>query len=419
MKHSDRPILRPKEDVLGRASFSLFLARAIDNLSIAKDGFVIAVTGEWGAGKSSVVEMASRFLTHLEMERASQGETLNSLENFAETFDAIRGKVAEFDLLDRDFSMARRAYRRDLFRSWLGNDNAAHEAEIYYDLLLSIQSKPRTLQVRFSPWLISGRAELANAFLSELARALGDKLGSEVKDSFARLLERLSELAPLAGAGLDLAAGTGLGKLLSSGATLSNKLAVKLTSSLTLDDLRERLRLSLRALSNQRVLVIIDDLDRLTPSEAVEMVSLVKSLGDLPNVIYLLSFDQKNLTKLISESSKLDGGDYLGKIVQYPVSLPPLLGDALSRLLDADITEILGNLSATDQNRLSLTWYFVFRHYLKTPRHIRLYANSITVSAASQKDFVDPIDMLLLELLRLHETDLYTWLRDNLDELTE
>ena len=73
MKHSDRPVYRPKDDLLGRAKFSLFLARAIDNLSLAKDGFVIAVMGEWGAGKSSVVEMTARYLTHLEMERACKG----------------------------------------------------------------------------------------------------------------------------------------------------------------------------------------------------------------------------------------------------------------------------------------------------------------------------------------------------------
>ena len=149
------------------------------------------------------------------------------------------------------------------------------------------------------------------------------------------------------------------------------------------------------------------------------MVSLVKSLGDLPNVIYLLSFDQGNLVKLLSEGTKLNGADYLEKIVQYPIHLPPILGNGLASLLDADLSEIIGQLDASQSRRLGLTWHFVFRHYLKTPRDVRLYANSVAVAMASQRDFVDPVDLLLLELFRLHEPDLYVWLRENLDELTE
>jgi predicted KAP-like P-loop ATPase len=148
------------------------------------------------------------------------------------------------------------------------------------------------------------------------------------------------------------------------------------------------------------------------------MVSLVKSLGDLPNVIYLLSFDRTNLAKLLSEGTKLDGTEFLEKIVQYPVNLPPISRMSLAKLLDADLTEMLGQLDSSQTRRLGRTWYFALRHYLKTPRDVRLYGNSVAVSLASQRDFVDPIDMLLLELLRLHEPQLYDWIRENLDELT-
>lgn len=421
MKHSDRPIYRPKEDLLGRAKFSLFLARAIDNLSVAKDGFVIAVTGEWGSGKSSAVEMTARYLIHLEMERASKpgdAQSLATLETFAEAYDPLRERLIEFDQQELNFRMARPEYRQDLFERWLGDRTQAVQANQYWTLLKQVEDAPQTIQIRFSPWLIAGHAELASAFLSEIARTLGEKLGSEVRDAFSLLLQRLSEFAPVAGAGLDLATGGSAGKLLASGASLSGKLAAKLTSGPTLDDLRERLRSSLRKQTNRRILVIIDDLDRLTSKEAVEMVSLVKSLGDLPNVIYLLSFDRTNLVKLLSEGTKLDGADFLGKIVQYPINLPPILGNGLAKLLDADLSEILGELDSSEMRRLGRTWYLAFRYYLKTPRDVRLYGNSVAVGMASQRDFVDPIDLLLLELLRLHEPQIYNWIRENLDELT-
>ena len=50
---SDRPITRPGDDALGRSGFALEVARSIDNLTIANEGFVMALVGEWGSGKTS------------------------------------------------------------------------------------------------------------------------------------------------------------------------------------------------------------------------------------------------------------------------------------------------------------------------------------------------------------------------------
>lgn len=279
MKHSDRPIVRPREDLLGRSKFSLALARAIDGLIIAKDGFVIAVIGNWGAGKSSAIEMTLRYLTHLEMERinvnaTNNRETLETIEALAEVYDLIKDRVATYDTANLDLSNTRYDYRKDLFSKWLDSKDEGKKADDYWTLLKAVESNPRTIQVRFSPWLIAGRAELATALLSELARALGEKLGSDIKDAFASLINRLAEFAPVAGAGIDIATGTGVGKVVSAGVTWSGKLASKLTSGPTLDQLRERLRTLLRAQTDRRVLVVIDDLDRLTPAEASEMVAL-------------------------------------------------------------------------------------------------------------------------------------------------
>jgi len=429
VRYSDRPICRPGEDALGRADFSLALARAIDQLLLAREGFVISVLGAWGAGKSSVIEMTLRFLTHLEMQRASEHtlfgdagplpQGLEQLEQLAVVFDRIRDQVNAYDGLNVNFPAAQRNYRLDLFQGWLRNDTDAQKADRYWRLQQKIDEKRRTIQVRFSPWLIAGRSELASALFSELARALGEKLGANVKDAFVSILKRLAEFAPLAGAGLDLTTGFGVGKLLSAGATWSSNVATSMVTGPTLDELRENLKILLRSLNEQRILVVIDDLDRLTPPEAVVMVSLIKSLGDLPNVIYLLSYDENNLARLIRKGAKVDGREFLRKIVQYPIDLPRLQDEDLTRLLDSDLTTIIGDLRPEDQRRLGITWHFVFRHYLRTPRDVRLYINSVAVALSAAKDYVDIVDLLLLEVIRLYEPQLYRWIKENLSELAQ
>jgi predicted KAP-like P-loop ATPase len=240
-----------------------------------------------------------------------------------------------------------------------------------------------------------------------------------VKASFAALLKRLGELAPVAGIALDHLVGYGTGKMFTVGAKWSGSVAADMVSGPTLDELRETLKARLRSLQEQRILVVIDDLDRLTPREAVEMVSLIKSLGDLPNVIYLLSYDESNLAKLIKKGAKVKGREFLRKIVQYAVHLPLPEGDNLIALLNADLETLLGEISPEDQQRLGITWHFIFRHYLRTPRDVRLYINAVAIALSAERDHVDVVDLLLLELLRLYESQLYGWIRNNLVELTQ
>lgn len=64
-----------------------------------------------------------------------------------------------------------------------------------------------------------------------------------------------------------------------------------------------------------RVVVIIDDIDRL-PNDQVRMVfQLVASLAKLPKINYLLSFDEEAVTRALSEVQKCDDAEYLEKVV--------------------------------------------------------------------------------------------------------
>ena len=148
------------------------------------------------------------------------------------------------------------------------------------------------------------------------------------------------------------------------------------------------------------------------------MVSLVKSLGDLPNVIYLLSYEEGQLNSLIAKAGHPDGGRYLEKIVQYPVTVPRVEDADLIRLLDADLSDLLGELSAAERRRIGMTWHFVFQHYLTAPRDIRRYINAMAVAMPALREYVDPVDFALIEFLRLYDPEVYWWLRQNLGTLT-
>jgi ABC-type glutathione transport system ATPase component len=89
MLYGDRPILSPRQDALGRAGFALELARAIDNLNLANDGFVMGLLGDWGSGKSSVIELIVRYLRHIEMMSASSRPIFGEANAQPRTLDAL------------------------------------------------------------------------------------------------------------------------------------------------------------------------------------------------------------------------------------------------------------------------------------------------------------------------------------------
>ncbi|CDX61961.1 hypothetical protein MPL3365_70184 [Mesorhizobium plurifarium] len=380
---------------------------------------MIGLIGAWGAGKSSVVELTLRYLKHEEMVRAS-GNTqpsIQDLEEMSRKFMRVEPVTNALIAGNLDVDLWERNHRdREFLKACGSNEDAALALE-YWRLKRKVENDPRNIVVRFSPWLFPGKAELASALISDLARAIGERLGSEVQEAFAAMLSRLTQAVPLAGAATDVITGGAFGGLLASSLDISDKLAKRLTSGPTLESVRDRLRQALRALGTKKVVVVVDDLDRLTPAEAVEMISLLKGLGDLPNVIYLLCYDELRLAKLIKTDLRLDGHEFLQKIVQYPVHLPPLDPTDISRLLDADLQEILPTLRSDDQRRLGYAWYLVLRHYLRTPRDVRRLINAYSVACAGLGDHTDPIDLLILETIRIYEPSIYNWVRQNLDQV--
>ena len=90
----------------------------------------------------------------------------------------------------------------------------------------------------------------------------------------------------------------------------------------TIDDQKKEVESALRK-ERKRILVVIDDIDRLVAEEIRQVFRLVKSVANFPNVTYLLAFDKEVAIKAIAELQHTSGEDYLEKIVQVPFELPP------------------------------------------------------------------------------------------------
>jgi predicted KAP-like P-loop ATPase len=127
----------------------------------------------------------------------------------------------------------------------------------------------------------------------------------------------------------------------------------------------------------------------------------VKSIGRLPNVIYLLVFDRQLAELIVAEKYPSEGPHYLEKIIQASFDIPqPRHADLCQELLQ-QIDAICGSPEADDMVRFMNVFYDVIAPEIKTPRDLIRLTNTLSVTWPAVGGEVDRADFIGLETLRL------------------
>lgn len=382
------------------------------------EGYVVGLGGEWGAGKSSVVNMTLHHLLHLDLSHSSRDpafhgdkggrEIAADLDDLAVHYEAIRElheQFADVPYLHPDH------YHRAIVTRAENDEVMRKRIYRYFRLRMNAHFRPRNLVVHFRPWLVPDTAALSSVFLDELTKSIGPLLGSDVEDAMKNYTAVVKRLAPIAGVAAHAVVPGSGNAIRDFVASLGN------TAEATLESRKLKLEASLRKLRGQKIIVVIDDLDRLSPKEATEMVGLVKSLGNLPNIVYLMSYDPKVLCRHLRGVLRLNAEEYLEKIVQYRRNLPLLPADRLLALLDDCRTELFDSASPELLDRARDANFYVLRQFIRTPRDAVRCGDWAVRAHRILKDQTDPVDLLILEVLNAKDTVLYQWIRHHLSEL--
>jgi predicted KAP-like P-loop ATPase len=170
--------------------------------------------------------------------------------------------------------------------------------------------------IDFRCWWFRGEEALTLAFLQELNAALVKSIGGKETHLIPEIGKLLLQARPVVGPAINMATGSPLGTLFSG----AMKFSERFFQSESLESLFQRLEKVLEV-QGKRFLFIIDDIDRLTPDEALIVFTLIKSVGRLPNVVYLVAFDRKVSEKAIADRFPSEGPAYLEKIIQSSFDL--------------------------------------------------------------------------------------------------
>jgi KAP family P-loop domain len=175
------------------------------------------------------------------------------------------------------------------------------------------------------------------------------------------------------------------------------------------------------------ILVIMDDLDRLTPSELLLVFKLVRLVGRLPNVYYLLCYDEKTLLDVLRRTDLVGDDearakDYLEKMVQVRLDLPVIRSHQTNQLIDQAFASVLGSneieLGPDAIYRIQSALREHLRLRLNTPRSINRLFGQVDAFYSMISAEVDFVDFFLMTFIRTMEHGAYSLLQENRGELT-
>ncbi|WP_228378244.1 KAP family P-loop NTPase fold protein [Teredinibacter turnerae] len=265
--------------------------------------------------------------------------------------------------------------------------------------------------LEFNPWMFSGADQLVQSFFIELSAQL-------------KLRPGLSEIGELIEDYGDTFSGLGwlplVGPWIERGRVVTDLVAKALQRKKEgVKSSQNRVRQSLKKI-DKPIVVILDDIDRLSTQEIRDVFKLVRLTANFPNIIYLLAFDRYRVEQALGEQG-IPGRDYLEKILQIAIDLPAVPEHVLNTQIFNAINGALADVE-NPGNFDSDLWPDVFmeviRPLIRNMRDVRRYAAAIHGTARDIGGQVALVDVLALEAVRVFLPDVFHSLHTSVDGLT-
>ena len=347
----DRALGDGDDDKLGFRDVAKRIAKSLVD-RVSQDGLVIGIEGAWGSGKSSLV-----FLIGQEVER-----------QHAQTNPTIIS-----------------------FRPWLVSSRDALIAHLFGEL--------------------SGQLEKVSSdsgYATPVQRAKA-KAALQALRQFVGGLSSVGSMIELAGEASGIIGFKYLGKGIKTLAKWSNGKP----KTPQLSALKDNLCNALNQLGH-RFIVIIDDVDRLEPSEVIEVLRLVRSVLDLPNIIYLLCYDRQILSQSIEHAAGVRSGEkFLEKIMQLTVMVPKPEPLQLRQWFTDELHLFASVKNDDERSRLKRVIDIEGERQLETPRSVIRALDAVRFFWQPISELqADLADLVWIQLVKEGNPKLYRWIEE-------
>lgn len=248
--------------------------------------------------------------------------------------------------------------------------------------------------VEFNPWLCNSPEQVTQDFFATLIDKLSPKHSTLSRDinKYAKLLNKIAKPSlSIFGIDLDLTPGDD-----------------------SLDELKENISDKLAKLP-KKVVILIDDTDRLVGNEVFEILRLIRNTADFKNVIYIATYDKEYVTNVLKENKIKDPDNYLEKIFQVELHRPKVEGSELWDTLKEEIEANFSNFNneiKINYSNFSFNDRELVSQILSNYRQVKRFARQFTtyLDYLNNNNLINNfyiIDLFWLELLQTYDKNTY------------
>lgn len=410
--NSDKPIENAKEDLLGMDPFAKHVGNVIKyNCFSNTDSFVFALYAKWGKGKTSFINLLKPYLIKLGNNNQNKKSKnicifdlllngivklhiilfvwLFSFEEFLLKYDLFKNIL--ISTCNIDYNVYLLAIVSLVLKIILSFLIAAKIPNIKLDYIICRNKccKSKVVDeiyiIDFSPWNMVDEETLIKNFFVRIQKAISQTSKNTELDKY--VTKYMNAIFQKCSNGL-------------INFDIFKEKDIAATKEEIIKDLKN---------ANTKIIVFIDDIDRLDDNEICLIFKLVKSIANLPNISYFLSFDKDIVSNALNERHKGNGENYLEKLIQVPISLPQIKGYNLENYIQKEIGKFVAENKEIEKDweyRYKNSWesifYFKLFYALEDIRDVKRYINFLKMNYNDAiKNEVNIIDFFLLSILKL------------------
>ena len=208
---------------------------------------------------------------------------------------------------------------------------------------------PDYIVVNFNPWNYSSSNDILEAFFKTLVKEISTK-ENRLKDELIKLFISYVKVA--------------------HNINLAN---IFKYDEYTEKDIKERIN-KLLIKTNKKIIVVIDDIDRLLPNEILVIFQTVKIIADFKNTIYILSYDKKNISALLN-TINIDAECFIKKIVQVEKNIPKI-NEEILKIKFLEEIEKIPNSPFKNMTHIEKMYDLTLETYIKNIRDLNRFFNT-------------------------------------------
>lgn len=278
------------------------------------------------------------------------------------------------------------------------------------------ENKDKPIILNFNPWNYSDQNQLIAQFFRELSRVLPTKDENAGFEKAAELLDlyatAITPVAIIPNPSLPVAFGQVV--ICKSTSKFLRFRGKKKNKDKSLQEIKDELNVILQK-QKRKILIVIDDIDRLNNTEIRQIFQLIKSLADFKNTIYIVTFDKDIVVKALANVQEGDGYDYLEKVIQVPFAMPAIPESEVYKLLFASLDSIIKDLS--EERFDQMYWANIFQSgikvFFKTIRDVKRFMNVFRFNYFLLKNDVNIVDLIATTAIQVFLPDLHSKIREN------